>query len=241
MQYDFTLVANGGQDVNAVGSYIKYKSGLGKIRVRMSNGGYVDLTPGQGIRLDSPFNQFNISDRSGVANSGIILAGHYEFQDDTINGAVTIIDGAKLNTLTQSCFMGSCDAGSLGSNYNYATLVNDAASGKNVVVESITVSVQTTTIVYLTLTNSGVGATINAFNKAGNLAPYALALMGPGAINNIALIGNIMMKINLLANTPYTFKFAEPVIIVPNRSLSVVNGTLGSPLTACFEFREDPV
>jgi hypothetical protein len=241
MQYDFSLVANGGQDIAAVGSYIKYKSGLGAIRIRMSGGGYVDLTPGQGIRMNKPFIAFNITDRSGSANAGIILAGDYEFQDDSINGAVSIIDGGKQSTLTQRCFMGSCDSGTVGAQYNYVTLVNDAASGKNVVVESVLISVPVAGTVYLTLTNAGVGAAVNAFNKAGNLAPVASAKMGAGSVTLIALIGDVMMKFALAANTPYTVKFAEPVIIVPNRSLSVVNGSGGAIITANFEFREDPL
>lgn len=241
MQYDFSLVAGGGQDMAAVGSYIKYKEGLGPIRVRMSTGGYVDLTPGQGIRMNKPFTGFNITDRSGSVNVGVILAGDYEFQDDSINGAVSIIDGGKQNTLTQRCFMGTCESGGVSAQYNYVTLVNDAASGKNVIVESVLFSVTAPQTVYLTLTNAGVGATGSAFNKAGNLAPVASAKMGPGSTANLLLIGDIMMKFALAANTPYSFKFAEPVIIVPNRSLSIVAGSGGAVINGGFEFREDPL
>lgn len=239
MQYDFTLVPFGGQDVSAIGQYIKYKSGLGAIRVRMSQGGFVDLTPGQGIRLPKEFTAFNITDRSGNANAGVILAGDYEFQDDSINGAVSIIDGGKQSTLARNCFMGACESGVVAAAYNYVTLVNDAASGKNVVVESVLISTTTASTVYLTLTNSGVGAAVNAFNKAGNLAPVALAKMGAGSTGNIALIGDVMMNLDIAGRSPYVVKFAEPVIIVPGRSLSVVSGGNGTQIKGCFEFRED--
>lgn len=242
MQYDFSLVVSGGQDIAAVGSYIKYKSGLGAIRVRMSSGGYVDLTPGQGIRMSKPFAGFNITNMSGVANAGIILAGDYEFQDDSINGAVSIIDGGKQSTLAQNCFIGTCDSGALAGTYNYVTLGNDASSGKNVIIESFVISTPASNqAVYVTSTNAAVGATVNAFNKAGNLAPVAAAMMGPGNIANIALIGSILMKVWMAPSMPKVFKLAEPIIIPPGRSMSIVSGTMGLAVTACFEFREDPL
>lgn len=241
MQYDFTLVPFGGQDVSAIGQYIKYKSGLGAIRVRMSQGGFVDLTPGQGIRLPKEFTAFNITDRSGNANAGVILAGDYEFQDDSINGAVSIIDGGKISTLQQSCFMGTFDAPPINAQYNSCVLGNPAGNLKNIVVESIAVSSTFSGPVVLTQSNSAVGASVVGINKAGNLAPNSTGLMGAGAVTNLALAGAVFWKLNMAANSVAVIKLAEPIIIIPGRSISVLSISIGQGLTACFEWREDAV
>jgi hypothetical protein len=130
MQYDFTLNANGGGQVEATGEYVKYKSGLGAIRVKFSTGGYVDLTPGQGIRVQKRFNSINITDRSGNANQGVLVVGDVEFQDDTIVGVVSIVDGAKNSTLSKNCFLGNTACGALAGNYSMVNLINPVGNTK---------------------------------------------------------------------------------------------------------------
>jgi hypothetical protein len=241
MQYDFTLLAGGGMDVNAVGNFIKYKSGLGAIRIRLNTGGYVDLTPGQGIRVKTDFSAFNIADRSGNANIGIVLAGPFEFQDDSIAGTVSVVDGAKASTLSQSCFMGTVNAGTAAGFVNGAGLVNPGGNTKNVVVESVEVMLLTAGIMTMHHSSFTAGVVGNAYNKMMFAGPQSTAGLSSNPGNNVAAFGSIVWKRNMGSNTVVGLKFAEPLILPPGRSLQIVHNTVASDLVANFEFREDPV
>lgn len=83
MQYDFNLEANGSQFIDVKGRFFKYKNGTGKIRVRNSTGGYIDLLPGQGVN-GLNYSSLSITDLTGAQNTGYLLAGDYEFSDSTV-------------------------------------------------------------------------------------------------------------------------------------------------------------
>ena len=141
MQYDFSVPANGGQSIEAVGIFLKYKSGLGKIRIKFNNGGALDLTPGQSVS-GLNFTGFTVTDRSGAANAGVILAGAFAMQDDSIVGAVSIIDGGVASSLANICYMGGVKSGAVAGEMNFVMLDNPAGTGKNVIVESVTYSIE---------------------------------------------------------------------------------------------------
>jgi hypothetical protein len=91
MQFDINLGANKSQHLDVSGTFLKYKSGTGPIRVRLNGGGYIDLVPGQGVS-NVKFDNVDVQDRSGLTNTGTILAGNYDFRDDNVN-----IGGGSLN------------------------------------------------------------------------------------------------------------------------------------------------
>jgi hypothetical protein len=88
MQYDITLGAYGVQRIEVAGRFFKY-IGVGKIRVTTSKGGSIDLQSGQGV-WGEEFNGLTVQDRSGSPNSGVLLAGSYDFRDDTITGRLMV-------------------------------------------------------------------------------------------------------------------------------------------------------
>lgn len=139
MQFDFTLPANGGQIIDTKGSFVKYVSGTGKIRVRIDRGSYLDLMPGQGARGLS-FDQLRIEDRSGAGNVGVILAGAFEFQDDRISGTVDTVDGGKARTLAGNAFCAAIFCGGQPGQFANSQLWNPPGSGKILIVESFGVS-----------------------------------------------------------------------------------------------------
>jgi hypothetical protein len=91
MQYDLNLLPNGSQRLEVSGRFFKYVSGAGKIRVTTSKGAVIDLIVGQGV-WGEEFSSLVVQDRSGAANVGVLLAGNYDFRDDTvaINGAINV-------------------------------------------------------------------------------------------------------------------------------------------------------
>jgi hypothetical protein len=256
MQYDLNLTPNGGQQIDAVGHFIKYKIGIGPIRVKTNTGAQVDLMPGQGIRASKPFGSITVTDRSGNSNMGILIAGDYEFQDDSIAGAVSIIDGGKSSTLAGNCFIGTVQSGTT-SYYGFVSLGNPDGSGKNLVLESVTYSAEVAGPVYMSLGNSrGAFATvINDSTYSGNYinsqrTTNKANTKNSGVQGNVALLRGMYMTTNLflspffraraLVGTPFTMKLAEPIIIQPGNELCIFTNT-SNEVGATIEWREDGI
>jgi hypothetical protein len=101
MQYDLNLAPGAAQRIEASGRFFKYVSGQGKIRVTTSSGGQIDLMPGQGV-WGVDFNGLSVQDRTGTGNVGVLVAGAFEFRDDTVNGAVSVTNDAAHRVPVQS-------------------------------------------------------------------------------------------------------------------------------------------
>lgn len=243
MQYDFSLNANGGQNIDAVGAYVKYKSGLGAIRVRFSTGGYVDLTPGQGIRLaKQEFNSLNLTDKSGNANQGVLVIGDVDFQDDTISGTVSVVDGGKNSTLAKQCFLGTADSGTAGS-YNCALLINPAANTRNLIVEKVIASVATTGTVAIYLMGINPVGNVRGANKYAGVAggQPSTAILEGNFQTAMALYTGLAQKAYISTNAPMVRDFDEPLIVPPGMAVVVVHTGAGNWVLADFEWREDLV
>jgi hypothetical protein len=91
MQYDLNLGAYGSQRLEVNGRFFKYVSGTGKIRVTTNKGAVIDLAVGQGV-WGEEFSALTVQDKSGAANQGVLLAGSYDFRDDSVlmTGSVNV-------------------------------------------------------------------------------------------------------------------------------------------------------
>lgn len=244
MQYDFSMNANGGQNIEATGAYVKYKSGLGMIRIKFSTGGYVDMTPGQGIRLkNQEFNSLNLTDKSGIANKGMLVIGDVEFQDDTIVGTVSIVDGGKNSTMAQTCFLGTVNSGAVAGNYNMSCLINPGGSGKNVVVESIIASVTAAVTIGMYMLSMSPAGSTHAQNKYAGLGggSQSLAFIEQQTTGTLAIGVAPFQRAATNSNSGMVRKFAEPLIIPPGMGIVVICHTMATAIDVDFEFREDAV
>lgn len=242
MQYDFNLAANTGMSIDVAGKFFKYKSGNGVIRVRTSKGGVVDLLPGQGV-WNSEFTSLTITDRSGLPNAGIVLAGDFDFHDDRISGTVDVVDGSRTRTDQNRAFVAYVNGAVAGGSGAYAhqQLYNPVGSGKNLVVERVIVS-------------SPVANTIR-INKGGAIlaqpAPDQAQSKKLGGASGVgqgryepasqAIQGTTMYNIFCPANTPVTIQFTEPVLVPPGWGLNVVAGVVESSMPTNFEYYEEPI
>jgi hypothetical protein len=236
MQYDFNLAAGAGVTMDVNGKFFKYKVGTGPIRVRASNGGYVDLLPGQGV-WNLNFSSLTINDRSGAQNAGVILAGDFDFHDDRIVGTVDVVDGGRTRTQIDRACVGYCGSAATAGMYSHVQLLNPAGSGINVYVSQILV-----------------GQAVASINLAQNDAPMVNLIrkgqrkrMGASesviemrmAQNAAQLIqgttlGNIDPAVKLM-------KFSEPLMLQPGRGLLLVGSVVNDGLGGTFEFFEEPI
>ena len=235
MQYDFSLAAGAAQSFDVVGTFVKYQSGTGLIRVRMSMGEYVDLLPGQGV-FSVNYTRFTVTDRSGVSNVGALLAGDFDFRDSRITGVVSILDGGQDRTRSGVTFLGGVNCAGVAGQYSSMQLWNPVGSGKIAVVQSLYASSafagSASLKRYATILPS---QNTPAQSKMAGL-PNSVMLMRYGTLAGFVGDGTYGAKY-MAANGQAEFKFAEPIILVPGQGL-MVQSALAQDMVTYFEYFE---
>lgn len=239
MQYDFNLVANAGMSIDVKGRFFKYKNGAGLIRVRTSKGGFVDLLPGQGV-WNTDFTSLTISDRSGLPNAGVILAGDFDFHDDRITGDVSVIDNAKARTIANTAFALTIYTGPVAGQRPTTQLWNPAGSGKKVTISRAYVSSNTAGVLRIGTADSIIGAVIPDIAApkltGGNV--------GSSQASSANMAGNptnykFLSWTYVTANETFTFDCTEPVILMPGYGFYVQNPTAGTDVTMTLQYTEE--
>lgn len=243
MQYDFATPAGGAQALEVAGTFFKYKSGAGPIRVRTSQGGFVDLVPGQGVS-GLKFSSLSIKDMSGVPNSGILLAGNFDFTDDTITGQLSIADPYVGSLQNQRDFIGSVDSQVATGNYNLTGIANVAGSGRNISVDRCSFSQSGAGGVGFNLQIgpyvSGAPITTGMANKkAGAAGPVAARMVADSSSGLIVVAGmTLITKTSGQALVPQVFEFKKPIILPPGYALFSAPTVVNASVTGNFEFSE---
>lgn len=237
MQYDFNLSANGGQVIDVKGRFVKYRSGTGPIRVRLSKGGYADLMPGQGI-FDTAFDSLTVNDRTGAQNIGVILAGDFDFRDDRITGTVDVVDGGRARTIQGHAFMGYAGVTSASGQYSTSQLWNPAGSGKRLVVEQISINCDNSAPVVIS------NGTVQCLNKRTNGISKRLGYAnGKGECRYESRATRQVdgyVAVFCQAGSTVNFKPTEPFVIEPGNGLEVFfSGAIVATVTASYEWFEE--
>lgn len=245
MQFDFNLNPNGSQQIEVKGKFFKYKEGLGDIRVRESGGDFIDLSPGQGV-WNREYSSLSVQNLSGNLNTGILIAGDFDFRDDTITGNVTVLDGAKNRTLTNSAY--SCYGSYISSlnMYSHLQLYNSPVNTKTVILESIDIQCQTPSMLI------GIGISKNlitipnqvqiARSKMSSGNDESLVTVNAGQFpvaGDTSLIKSILSVIGIIQFQTTTKRLIEPVVISPGYGLVVWAGSANADLYTSFEFFEE--
>jgi len=224
MQYDFALTPLGGQIINAKGRFFKYRAGVGMIRVKLTDGAVIDLLPGQGVS-NRNFETIEITDRSGAANSGTILAGDFDFRDERITGDVNVIDNAKNKVMLGNCFYRLRSAPALAANYSFVQLFNPVGSGVNVSLNRIFfASDQVGTIGMFQSTVEAGGVTYPANKRIGGAdgllhcnSGYTVSQPGSGSMGTLnASVANVYSEIGI----------NDPIVLVPGQGLLLQSSQL---------------
>jgi hypothetical protein len=233
MQFDFNVGANQSQHIDVVGTFIKYKSGTGTIRVRLNGGGYIDLLPGQGVN-NVNFTSVDVQDRTGAQNVGTILAGIYDFRDDRITGTVDVVDGGKARTMSNTACMGyAYIAAQAGLNANIQ-LWNPSTSALNLYVSQI--------VFY---SNGTGGCVMGRFDAAiqtlvRNGARKRLSSAASVAeVRAASDVQKIVSQIGGLDKTLKFLKFSEPLLIEPGSGLVLATNSQNEDLGGTFEYFEE--
>lgn len=241
MQFDFNVGANQSQHIDVVGTFIKYKSGTGTIRVRLNGGGYIDLLPGQGVN-NVHFTSVDVQDRTGAQNIGTILAGIYDFRDDRITGTVDVVDGGKARTRADAASVGYASQSGSAGVYSHVQLLNPATSGKNMYVGQVS---------FYAIAGATGGVAIVRWDTplatlVGNAGRKRLAAALSPALLRVATDPTMLMMPSpgimfAIDSGLKLAKFSEPLLIEPGQGLVVVANNKGDGVGANFEFFEEAI
>lgn len=244
MQYDFNVLPNGTQAIDVAGKFFKYKDGTGLIRVRLTKGGYVDLMPGQGV-WNTEFSSLSVQDRTGADNSGVILAGWFDFQDDRIVGTVDVVDGGKNRTLANQAFTGVIVMTPAATQYSNIHLFNPAGSNRNIYLEQFIVSSNTAGeiggyIATAQVPNNVGGADVGKSKKAGGANSVCQTTTNTAAGANAFAAGNkLVIDAYVQASQSLAYKFSEPIMLGPGTGFTITHLAANATLIGTLEYFEE--
>lgn len=242
MQYDFNLSPSTGMSIDVAGKFFKYKSGNGAIRVRTSKGGVVDLLPGQGV-WNTDFTSLTVTDRTGVQNAGVILAGDFDFHDDRITGTVDVVDGGRTRTLAGTAFSGAFATTPNAGQFTVIGMFNPANSGKNVFVEQMIISANKAGEFGIVTNNAMVannvgnaGSTSN--KKAGGPVSACVFTRATQAAGGTP--GALLMDSYSVANQAFPYKPTEPIMLPPGYGIAISHAVPDASVILTVEHFEEP-
>ena len=242
--YDFSMAAGGVSVILANGGYYKILSSLGAVEVTRGGGSRVQLQAGQGEREE--FTRLTIKDASGALNSGLVLVGEGSFIDDRVSGEVSVISGERARVLSGVSFYAAVYAAANPGFFSHAQLVNPSGSGKNLMVEQVTLEAPgTATPINFSLRSHGL-----AFATAAP-APVNKKMGGPASsaicrIDNstsAAMLGSGMgAQFPASQSTPFVHSpKGGPICIPQGFTLVVVPTAANQECFPFFEFYEELV
>ncbi|MFX1803525.1 hypothetical protein PWR66_07715 [Paraburkholderia sp. A1RO-5] len=257
-KFDFTAPASGApQVINAPGRYIKYVTGnaggndAGLIVTPGGKpGSQILLYPGQAVTLPDNGtagpNGWTIANAIGAAQiSGTVVIGNGKIDDNTLQGSVSVVDGGKFRTLAGAAFASTNSSGTpAAGKYAQLQLYNPAASGKRMVVESISLvsaAVATTVNVIVNAPKlTLIGTALNANKLAGGANPVAQWCADIVTASAPPVTGSVMFQFDAQANSVFPFIPKEPLVLLPGYGILFGQNTAAQGIAAMLEWYEEP-
>jgi len=175
--YDVTLTASTSstQNIPASGSFVKVKTApAGAVKIRLDGGESYLLSVGQGLRLPDgkTFRDVQVTNGVAIAQTVVVFVGDSRFEDTSISGSISVIDGPKTLSANGQAFTLYGHAQSSAGNFGSVSLVNLANSTKRIVIDRVTfLSLVAQTISCGPFTSTAAGGTGAAVVITSILAP----------------------------------------------------------------------
>lgn len=239
--YDFTIPANGSFQLNVEGEYVRIMSSTGNVELVTENYRLGPLASGQG-QANTPFKRLTINDKSGSVNIGSILVAANDFVDQRISGEVSVIDGGKSRSKTGVAFATRMTFNSDATNYGYGQFWNPAGSGKNLIVEKLSITAGSAGIV-------GIGSYSTALTNLSTNIPTP-KMLGSGAVSSMVMRNQfsntylpwlIYGSYYSAANQLVAWESKSPYVIQPGTGLVVDMETYSVAVIAMIEYFEEPI
>lgn len=244
--FDITIAVNQVRKLNAKGSFFRYYSGsaagLDETILVTYDGGSVFLKAGQSIRMPNPVSEWLISNyKKQAAIIGMVVVGDAEILDSNVSGSVSVIDGGFYRTLSGEAFIAAPSTTGSAGQSPLVQLWNPSGSGKNVIVEAISLSVSaaSTVNVGLDAVQAAVAGITVMNKKSGMGVGAAVAKTGSVAYPYAGFVYGLAYQV--AANVVQTINFAEPIMLSPNVGLSALASANMSAMYCNFEYFEQAI
>jgi hypothetical protein len=252
--YDIGIEPGGVHTINVQADYIYFRTGSaggGDTTVVFqpnAGGESVYLQPGQAYKMPAAMSGKNVTwtlrNLKGEGKiGGVILMGEGEFQDNRVSGSVEVIDGGKARTLAGFAYMGAGAILGEASKYPHVQLFNPAESGRNIVLESMLISVTLASTVdfgpqAVQLAEVFPAAPVSKKFKAG-ATPTVGVIRRQNAVSN--QLGNAFANIMVQPSATVPIVFTEPVVIMPGMGMMVQSESVNNTMAVTFEYFEESV
>lgn len=250
--FNLTLAANEAREVAITGEYFELRNALypvslielldrsGGVISRLENPEQSDFVrPGryETVRVTNGPTAQTIKHFYGTGDAGSRRTSGLVRIDGT--SAVSVVDGGSMRSIESQAFAWASGAGALVGNYARWHLANPAASGKNVIVKALRVTVVAATSVNVHVINALPGGVLPGIQNS----KYALGA-APVALSRYDYVAASTPEPNYVDYL--TFGAAgsdkqvlqEPVVIPPGFAFTVENGTLNQQINAACEWIE---
>ena len=237
--YDFNLAANQTVELLVEAGFYKLLSASGNVKVTREGGSTISpLLPGQGERLN--FKRLTIQDTSGEANAVSILLADESFVDTRIYGAVNVIDGGRLLTMTDAAYVGSGLSGAGVGLYSCIQLWNPGTNTKWAAVSRVICSTYSSTPIFQLRPHNAALATLGNIPQPKKIDTGVSNSVMQMRLEQAAAIpgGSVIGVTYGTANQIWPYDFKEPIIVKPGQSLLLVNGTVNAAMCGNFDFIE---
>lgn len=234
--YQFSIPAGGSFPLLVIGDYCKILTCSGALTLTGDTFGTIGpILAGQGVE-DSPFQRLVLTDNTGAVNNGTILIADNKFIDDRITGEVSIIDGGKSRTLSNTAgFVLLAQAAAVGQ-YSHAQIWNPVGSGKNCYIENLILS-SPTAAGTISLRSSILPLTTLAGSCSSKLITSVIPLIESRTEFNAGVLGSGLVSEYVSGVSIQTYhELREPICLQPGIGLIVSGNIVNYGITAMLEF-----
>jgi len=174
---------------------------------------------------------------STVAQEVTVQIARGRVGSDRVLGEVSVIDGGKFTTLSGQGFMGRIVLPAGGAGVNAHAQLWLATAGIRAIIEGFSCSVPALSGFTLGFYNAMLTTNIGACQSKNDAGAGSNAFRKSQQVALLALIE--MTSLDLLAATPYTWKFTRPLVIHNNQGLCIQNVTANQGISVNFDFYEE--
>lgn len=153
-------------------------------------------------------------------------------------GEVAVIDGGRARTISGQAFIGQAWQPGVAGQYPHVQILNQAGSGKNVVIEGFAATGAAAG--YINIRDYSTALTLASNGKCKKIGGAASSAELRVGSNASVLGGSPLIGAYMAASGNYSYKFNEPIILVPGQGI-LGQGALAADLTLAFEFFEELV
>jgi hypothetical protein len=248
--YPLQLAVGEIKTINSVGTFIYYESASAggadtSILVTFDTNDQIVLKVGQGQNIPRGFNVLRVKNNLGQgAIIGNLVIADSGFVDNRNVGTVEVIDGGKNRSNAGIAFCAPGAAGASAGQYTIIELWNPAGSGKNAIIEQLTLSAAAATISIFagwTSTNLIGGPVSNITSKKAGSANATSYVGIAFAASATPASSGTLLSLNLQGNTTITYSLREPIIIPPGYGFWIGNTVVNTGFNEITEFIEDAI